>query len=118
VLHAFDEPVTVRLGRVHEFANRERTFYVEVLDTTGLDRARERLYDGTHLQLDGWRSCTWHVTCLRDSRTSPDVPALRRAAEAFHVDLCWTIDTISYLELLGDRYVPLREWSVSPVSAA
>ena len=47
VRHAFDRPVAVRLGSVHEFDNQDHTFYVEVLDTADLDAARARLYDGT-----------------------------------------------------------------------
>src|SRR3954464_9676265 len=33
VRHAFDRPVAVRLGSVHEFGNQDHTFYLEVLDT-------------------------------------------------------------------------------------
>src|SRR3954447_18432284 len=51
VRHAFDAPVTVRLGAVGEFGNAEHTFYLRVEVTDALDRARVRLYDGTHLAL-------------------------------------------------------------------
>ena len=51
VRHAFDRPISVRLGSVHEFGNADQTFYVEVLETAALDAARARLYDGTHLEL-------------------------------------------------------------------
>ena len=116
--YAFDEPVTVRLGRVREFDNRESTFYVEVLETLGLDRARDRLYDGAHLRLEAARAWTWHVTCVRASRGRADRAALCAAAQAFRVDLQWAIDTIGYLELRGDRYKTLREWTVVGQAAA
>jgi 2'-5' RNA ligase len=112
VRHAFDEPVTVRLGGVHEFGNRDQTLYVEVLDTAGLDRARARLYDGTHLQLPPREAWTWHVTCVRYGRAG-DIRALRRAAAALAVDAVWQMDTVAYLELRGDRYESIAEWRVA-----
>jgi hypothetical protein len=77
VRHAFDAPVTVHLGGVAEFDNTEHTFYLRVEETDALDRARARLYDGTHLALprreaapDAW--WTWHVTCrARRARARP-----------------------------------------------
>src|SRR5262245_48057700 len=116
VRHAFDAPVTVRLGAVAEFDNAEHTLYVRVEETAPLDRARVRLYDGTHLPLprreaggDSW--WTWHVTCVRDSR-GRDRAALSRAAAELRLDLPWRVERVAYLELRGDRYVPLEEWSV------
>jgi hypothetical protein len=111
VRHAFAEPVTVRLGSVHEFDNREHTFYVEVLGAAALDAARRRLYDGTYLELSGRPDWTWHVTCVRDSR-GRDLTLLRRAASELQLDAPWPIDTIAYLELRGDRYEPLATWPV------
>src|SRR3954471_7333954 len=32
VRHAFDRPVSVRLGGVHEFGNWDQTLYIEVLE--------------------------------------------------------------------------------------
>jgi hypothetical protein len=112
VRHAFDRPITARLGSVHEFENREHTFYVDVLDTAALDEARIRLYDGTYLDMPGRQDWTWHVTCVRNSRSRPDLAALRRAASELALDAPWSIDTIAYLELRGDRYEALATWHV------
>jgi hypothetical protein len=116
VRHAFDAPATVRLGAVREFDNAEHTFFAEVSETAPLDRARVRLYDGTHLTLPGRREgpaawWTWHVTCVRDSR-GRDLEALRRSATELELDLPWRVARVAYLELRGDRYVPLTAWSV------
>lgn len=58
---------------------------------------------------DAW--WTWHVTCVRDVR-GRDLAALRREAAALRLDLPWRVERVAYLELRGDRYVPLEEWSV------
>jgi len=71
-----------------------------------------RLYDGTHLELPGRPDWTWHVTCVRNSRSRPDLEALRRAATELDLDAAWPIDTIAYLELRGDRYEALATWQV------
>jgi hypothetical protein len=109
VRHAFDRPVAVRLGSVHEFGNADHTFYVSVEETAALDAARVRLYDGTHLELPGRDSWTWHVTCVRYGRKG-DLAALRRAARELTLDTVWQIDTVAYLELRGDHYEPVAEW--------
>ena len=111
VRHAFDRPIVARLGTVHEFGNEDHTFYVEVLDPAGLDDARTRLYDGTHLELPGRPDWTWHVTCVRYGR-GRDLGALRRRAAELALDTVWQVDTIAYLELRGDRYETLVEWRV------
>jgi 2'-5' RNA ligase len=111
VRHAFDRPVSVRLGGVHEFGNRDHTFYVEVQATASLDAARARLYDGRHLALPARPEWTWHVTCVRYGR-GRDLDELRRLASELRLDLPWRIDTIAYLELRGDVYEPVAEWHV------
>ena len=113
VRHAFDRPVAVRLGSVHEFGNQDHTFYVEVLDTAPLDEARSRLYDGTFLELPGRPDWTWHVTCVRYGRAR-DLDELRRLTTELTLDTVWQLDTIAYLELRGERYEPLAEWHVTP----
>ena len=113
VRHAFDGPVAVRLGAVHEFGNADHTFYVEVLDTEALDAARTRLFDGTFLELPGRQSWTWHVTCVRYSHTR-DLHELRRLASELTLDCVWEVDTVAYLELRGDRYEPVAEWHLGP----
>src|SRR5262245_43178687 len=113
VRHAFDSPVSVRLGSVHEFGNADHTFYLEVLDTAGLDAARARLYDGTFLDLPGRSDWTWHVTCVRYGNRR-DLDELRRLATELTIDAVWQVDTIAYLELRGDRYEPIAEWRLTP----
>lgn len=109
VRHAFPRAITVQLGRVQELGNADRTFYVELRDTARLNLARERLYDGAHIQLPRLENWTWHVTCVRyGARRDPD--ELRRLTSDFRVDAPWTIDRLALLELRGDVYEPLREW--------
>ena len=113
VHHAFATPVTVRLGPVKEFEHGEGTFYVHVGDTDGLDEARRRLYDDTHLALTKRAPWTWHVTCVRYPRDPlHNIAALRAAKPELDFDLPWRIDRVAHLELRGDRYEPLAEWDV------
>lgn len=111
VRHAFASSVTVRLGEVHEFDNDQRTFYVEILDTAGLDEARDRLYDGTHVALPGDRAWTWHVTCVRESRGQDPGP-IREAAQTLALNEPWRVDRIEYMELRVGRYESLASWQV------
>jgi hypothetical protein len=111
VRHAFDRPITVRLGSVHELDNDDHTLYVEVEDADALEAARLRLYDRTYLELPGRDRWTWHVTCVRYGIRG-DLDALRRAARELTLDMPWQIDTVAYLELRGDRYEPVAEWHV------
>lgn len=113
VRYAFDRPVEVRLGSVHRFENGEGTFYVDVQESAELDRARERLFDGTHVELTGRRTWTWHVTCVRDSRER-DLDALSRAADELRLDMPWRIDRVAHLELRQGRYEPLAIWELAP----
>jgi hypothetical protein len=108
----------VRLGGVREFDNDEHTFYVEVLDTAPLDRARGRLYDGAHAALPLLKEWTWHVTCIRNSRRC-DPHELRVHAQKLTLDAPWMVDTVSFMELRGDRSKPLATWHVdTPMGAA
>ncbi len=111
VRHAFDRPIAARLGGVHEFDNRDNTFYVRVEDTAELDAARLRLYDGTHLELPRRPDWTWHVTCVRYGKNG-NVAELRRRATELRLDAPWRVDTVAYLELRGDRYETVAEWRV------
>ena len=109
VRHAFCAPVDVRLGAVGQGDSDQRTFFVEVQDTSPLDDALVRLYDGTHVSLppvDHWR---WHVTCVRDSR-GRDQDALWAAAKDLTIDAPWTVDTVAYLELKGGAYSTIASW--------
>jgi 2'-5' RNA ligase len=117
VRHAFAKPVAVRLGGVHEFDNDEHTFYVEVLDTGDLDRARARLYDGAFAALPPLREWTWHVTCVRNARNR-NAHELRAHAQRLAPDARWTVDTVSCMELRGDLYQPLATWHVGVATGA
>jgi 2'-5' RNA ligase len=112
VRYAFDRSVSVKLGRVREFDNADRTRYLEVLETAELDAARERLYDGTFAAFERQHgNWTWHVTCVRYAK-GRDTEELRLAADELSIDTTWTIDRVAYLELQGDRYVPLADWQL------
>jgi len=112
VRHAFPEPVEVSLGGPHIFENEGRTMYVEVRNHHALDEARERLNDGTHLDLaprDGRSTWTWHVTALRRTDGAPsEVLAAAESELAIHDP--WRIDEIAYLVLTGDQYERRRTW--------
>jgi hypothetical protein len=118
VRHAFPEPIPLRLGHVQEFDNVDRTFFIEVRETGQLDEARERLFDGTVVELPGRdRHWTWHVTCVRKS-IGRNVAELREAAQALVLETGWTLDTIACLELRGDRYEEVARWELgAPVPA-
>jgi hypothetical protein len=111
VRHAFDRPITVRLGAVREMGNADHTFYVEILDSSGLDEARERLHDATYVELPKMDWWPWHVTCVRYGRTR-DLDQVRRLTSELVVDAPWQIDTVAYLELRDGIYHTLAEWRV------
>jgi 2'-5' RNA ligase len=111
VRHAFPAPITVKLGGVHEFENREQTYFIEVLDTETLDAARETLYDASIVELPRSFNWTWHVTCVRRS-VGRDKAALQTALTDFIIDAPWTIDIIAYMELRDSRYVTIAEWTL------
>jgi hypothetical protein len=115
VRHAFSEPLSVTLGDVHEFDNADGTFYVAVNETGALDAARRRLFDGMALNLPGPAEFTWHVTCVRYPDEAKRDALRTAAAELARLIAAapeWEIDTIVLLELRGDRYVSLMEWSL------
>lgn len=109
VRRAFPQPVEAALGGPHIFDNEGRTMYVEVLDHDALDLARERLTDGTHLDLPGREGWTWHVTALRRTEgVSPEV--LAAAEHKLAIDAPWRVEEIAYLVLVGDEYERRRTW--------
>ncbi|MGB3329060.1 MAG: 2'-5' RNA ligase family protein [Thermomicrobiales bacterium] len=120
VRHAFATPVAVTLGGVHEFTNRDGTFFIEVQDTDALNAARARLFDGRFCPLDGQQDFTWHVTCVRYPEEAKR-ETLRDAARALTATIAqapvWTVDTIAWLELRDGVYQPLRTWSLEPSPA-
>jgi hypothetical protein len=112
VRHAFEEPVSVCLGKVKKGDNDQQTFFVEVTSSELLDRALHRLYDGAHVAMpplkDRWQ---WHVTCVRDSRDR-DLDALWQASEALDLDCEWRVAQVSFLKLDGAQYSELASWRV------
>lgn len=111
VRHAFSEPVEALLGAVRSFANDQGTLYVEVLNTGQLDRARRRLYDGTHAALGEAGDWPWHVTCVRDTR-GRDRETLLQHAGRLDASGPWKVERAALLELRGDAYAPLGVWDV------
>ena len=119
VRHAFPAPVEVNLGGVHEFTNRDGTFFIEVRDTDALNASRARLFDGAFCPLDGQQDFTWHVTCVRypdEAQRASLREAARTLAETIAVAPTWTVDTIAWLELRDGVYQPLRTWTLQTVA--
>jgi hypothetical protein len=113
VRHAFSTPITVRLGAVFVLAHPEAPLAVSVHDTSALDAARVRLFDGTCVQMGGRHEWPWHITCIRYGHSRDREALLAAAAEELALDTAWEIDTISFLELQNGRYAPLAEWPLS-----
>lgn len=111
VRHAFAEPAGAHLGGPRVFEEDGRALYIEVLDSAALDRARERLYDGTHLALGRLEAWTWHVTALRRTAGAP-AEVLRLAEEALCLDAPWRVDEVALLELRRSRYRRIATWWV------
>jgi 2'-5' RNA ligase len=112
VRRAFPQPIKVRLGGVGELPNRDRTLVVLIQDTAALDRARRRLFDGTHVEMGGYREWPWHVTWIRYGVRCDCIAKLKLAEHALRFDEPWLIDTISLLELRDGRYVSVADWTL------
>ncbi|MBV9580982.1 MAG: 2'-5' RNA ligase family protein [Chloroflexi bacterium] len=117
VRHAFVAPVPVRLGPVFVLGHPEAPLAVSVHDTQQLDLARERLFDGTHMQMGGRHEWPWHITCIRYGAKRDRDELLHTAATELALDAPWLIDRISYLELRDGRYQPVAEWDLDPTAA-
>jgi hypothetical protein len=104
VRHAFREPVKVRLGPVFVLGHVEAPLAVSIHDTEALDQARERLFDGTHVQMGGRHEWPWHITCIRYGAKRDREALLDTARTELALDAPWLIDRISYLELRDGRY--------------
>ena len=113
VRHAFVAPVPVRLGAVFVLAHREAPLAVSIHDTERLDLARQRLFDGTHVQMGGRDEWPWHITCIRYGYKRDRDELLTWAASELALDVPWTIDRISYLELRDGCYEPVAEWNLT-----
>lgn len=113
VRYAFPSPIPVRLGEVHQFDNPDETFYVDVRETSALDAARARLFDGTHFSFPEQRtSWDWHVTVVRYGIRA-DMSAIRPHLDALRIHNAWVVDTIAWLELRDGVYHELRRWTLS-----
>jgi hypothetical protein len=113
VRHAFPKPVTVRLGGVAQLPNKDGTLVVEVLDTAELDVARQRLFDGTHAEMGGYREWPWHITWVRYGVRRDSAALLALAADGLRCDAAWTIDTLSLMELRDGRYEPAAKFALA-----
>lgn len=117
VRHAFKTPVLVRLGPVFVLAHAEAPLAVGIHDTDELDAVRQRLFDGTHVQLGGRHEWPWHITCIRYGHSRDREALLALAAEELAIDQPWLIDRISYLELRNGRYEAVAEWTLTATTA-
>jgi hypothetical protein len=113
VRHGFLAPVTVRLSGVFVLPHREAPLAVQVLETSELDEARRRLFDGTFTQMGGRNDWPWHITCVRYGHSRDRDALVLAAAHELALDDPWTISKLSYLELRDGRYEPLIEWDIS-----
>jgi hypothetical protein len=113
VRHAFAGPVPVRLGAVFVLGHPEAPLAVSLHDTAQLDRARQRLFDGTHVQMGGRHEWPWHITCIRYGYKRDRDELLSAAATELALDAPWLINRISYLELRDSRYQPVAEWNLT-----
>ncbi|HEV2528186.1 MAG TPA: 2'-5' RNA ligase family protein [Thermomicrobiales bacterium] len=111
VRHALPAPVSVRLRAVRHFANKDRTLYLPVEETTALDDARVRLYDGTYLALTKDHDWDWHVTVVRYGRHRQTDWLLAEGVPLPDGGR-WTIDTVAYMELRDGVYHDLARWQL------
>jgi hypothetical protein len=112
VRHAFATPLTVRLGPVFVLAHPEAPLAVGVHDTSDLDHARQKLFDGTHVQMGGRHEWPWHITCVRYGHSRDREALLAAAATELALNAPWQIETINYLELRQGQYEPVAEWDL------
>jgi hypothetical protein len=91
----------------------EAPLAVSLHDTERLDRARQRLFDGTYIQMGGRHEWPWHITCIRYGFKRDRDELLVAATTELALDVAWTIDRISYLELRDGRYQPVSEWELT-----
>jgi len=113
VRHAFIQPVLVRLGPVFVLSHREAPLAVSIHNTDQLEAARQRLFDGTHVQMGGRHEWPWHITCIRYGYKRDCQALLAIAAQELALDAPWLIERISYLELRDRRYRPVAEWDLN-----
>lgn len=118
VRHAFPDQVSTRLCGVFVLPHAEAPLAVRVVDSSVLDDARRRLFDGTHVEMGGRAEWPWHITCIRYGHTRDRQTLLAAAALEFGVDAAWTIAQISYLELRDGRYEAIAEWDLHPAMDA
>lgn len=113
VRHAFARPILVRLGPVFVLSHREAPLAVSIHATDELEAARQRLFDGTHVQMGGRHEWPWHITCIRYGYKRDCEVLLATAAQELALDAPWLIERISYLELREGRYRPVAEWDLN-----
>ncbi len=113
VRHGFREAIAVRLGATFYLAHPESPLVVSVHGTEALDAARQRLFDGRHVQMGGRHEWPWHITCIRYGYKRDREALLATASEELAIDAPWLIDRISYLESRDGRYQAVAEWDLA-----
>lgn len=113
VRHAFPCPVDVRLGGVFFLSHREAPLAVQVLETTALDEARRRLFDGAYVQMGGRDDWPWHITCVRYGRSRDCRALLEVAARELVLHRTWSIRAACCLELRNGRYEAVAMWNLA-----
>jgi hypothetical protein len=91
----------------------EAPLAVSLHETEQLDVARQRLFDGTYVEMGGRHEWPWHITCIRYGHKRDRAELLIAAANELALDMTWSIDRISYLELRDGRYGPVAEWDLT-----
>ena len=118
IRHAFTAPAQVRLGPLFVLAHAEAPMAVGIHDTADLDVVRQRLFDGTHVQMGGRDEWPWHITCIRYGHSRDREALLALAAVELALDEAWLIDRLSYLQLSNGRYEALAEWNLRSPSTS
>jgi 2'-5' RNA ligase len=113
VRHALPAPLVVTLWGIGELGNRDATLCIGVSETTALDAARERLFDGRFVQLEGHRTWRWHVTLVRNGWTRDREALLACAARELRVEgERIEMRTVELLERGPERYAPITRWAL------
>lgn len=112
IRHAFPATIDVRLTTVRAFDNPDQTFFLEMTETAALDAARDRLFDGRHLQFAPQRQAwSWHITVVRYGKAIGQDRVLPHIGE-LALYTTWTIDRLLWLELHGGAYHEVGRWEL------
>ncbi|MBV9171378.1 MAG: 2'-5' RNA ligase family protein [Chloroflexi bacterium] len=111
VRHALPGPLNINLSTVGELGNRDCTLCIAITETSELDAARERLFDGRFVQLEGYRTWRWHVTLVRNGRARDRAALVAHAARELRVEgERLEMRTVELLERGPERYEAIGRW--------